>query len=185
MEENNTLRLTENDQKILKKIIAVGKVPDTVMAKDFHLSQQAVQKIRTKLESLGVIKGYVPVIDFRKVKINLISIMGVKIPSIVWKKYSEQQISERLLRIPYVFKIFRVPSSNISYLLMLGFKDIHQRDKFIKKVETVFSDEIDVVWTYTLSVENIISEDPLSLLYESLDDKFFKFDELFLTDKEK
>ena len=185
MNKNETARLTENDKKILKKIIAAGRITDTIMAKDIHLSQQAVQKIRTKLEKIGVIKGYIPVIDFSKLNVSTINIVGVKVSARVWKKFSEQEVSDKLINIPYVFRIFRVPSSNISHMIMLGFRDIFQRDQFMRRLETSFSDELELVWTYTLSVENIVSENPLSLLYDSINKKVFTFDELFLTKKEK
>lgn len=183
--ENNNIHLTENDQKILKKMITAGRISDTIIAKDFHLSQQAVQKIRTKLEEKGIIKGYAPIIDFKKINIRLINIVGIKVSPVVWQNLNEQEVSEKLVKIPYIFRIFRVPNSNLSYILIMGYKDIEQRDRIMKKLETIFSDEVDVIWTYSLSIDNLVSDDPTSLLYEILDDKYFRFEELFLSKKQQ
>ena len=55
-----------------------------------------------------------------------------------------------------------------------------KRDILMKKLETRFSDELSVSWLYSFSVDNILFNDPTSLLYEVIDKKFFKLDNLFL-----
>ena len=41
-----------------------------ILGKKMGLSQQSIFKIRHKLESIGVIKGYMPIIDFKKIGIS-------------------------------------------------------------------------------------------------------------------
>ena len=62
--------LTRNDQEVLKTIIQSAKLPDTEIAKKMGLSPQAVFKIRHKLEDKGIIKGYQPILDLKKLGIN-------------------------------------------------------------------------------------------------------------------
>ena len=66
----NIPKLTKNEQKVLKKIIEQAKTPDLDIAKKIGISQQAIFKIRHKLEHLGIIKGYMPIIDFKKIGIE-------------------------------------------------------------------------------------------------------------------
>ncbi len=172
-------KLTQNEQKVLKKIISEGRVPDTVVARDMRLSQQAIYRIRNRLESLGIIKGYTPVIDFKKIGIHLIQIVGIKLSSKVWNEFSESEINEKFGNIPYIFQIYRLPGANVSYILVMGFRDIEQRDNLIKKLETKYSEEFDINWMYECAVDNMVLMDPTSLLYSILDKKEYKLTKLF------
>jgi len=77
--------LTKNQRTVLKKIIYDGKISDTSIAKEMHISQQAVFKIRHRLESVGVIEGYRPIINFEKIGIKLLHYMGIEVKPELWK----------------------------------------------------------------------------------------------------
>ncbi|MFH0875611.1 MAG: hypothetical protein V1859_06750 [archaeon] len=62
----------------------------------------------------------------------------------------------------------------------MGFSEGFQRDKFIKKLETVYKDQLDIKWSYSISAKDILLHDPIRLLYQIIDKKEFEFDELFL-----
>jgi DNA-binding Lrp family transcriptional regulator len=177
--QNKSLKLTNNEKKVLRKIIEEGRIADTDMAKSLKISQQGIFRIRRKLEDSGIIEGYYPNINFKKIGINLIQVLGVKLNPIVWKTKKEPEIALQFRKIPYVFHAYRITGYDITYMLTLGFKDIHQKDRFLKKLETLFIDQMEIKWSYNFSVENIITLDPLSLLYESINDKDYSFDKLF------
>jgi DNA-binding Lrp family transcriptional regulator len=172
--------LTKNDQEVLRSILDQAKLPDTEIAKKMHLSQQAIYKIRTKLEDKGIIEGYLPIINFKKIGVHLCTVMAIKIKPIVWKKLSEEQVNQRIREIPYVISAFRIPESDISHLLIMGFKSIEQKDNIIMKFETKFSEEIEIFRTYPFSVDRIITMNPIGLLREMLDVKGSVFDFLFV-----
>ena len=175
---NRKVNLTGNEKKVLMKIIEEGRIADTEMAKSMNISQQGIFRIRRKLEDLGVIEGYYPLINFKKIGINLIQVMGIKLNPIVWKSMKESEISERFRKIPYIFHAYRITGYDITYMLTLGFKDIHQKDRFMKKLETIFVDQMEIKWSYNFSVENIVTLDPLSLLYDSIAENEYVFDKL-------
>jgi len=116
MPNTNLPKFTRNEKIVLKKIIEQAKIPDLEIAKKMGLSQQAIFKIRHKLESVGVIKGYMPVIDLKKIGIETLVVVGIKLTSYIWEKYSEEQISERIQKIPQVIIAYRIPESRISHL---------------------------------------------------------------------
>jgi len=177
---NGKVRLTKNEQMVLKQIILKEKISDTNIAGGMKISQQAVNQIRTRLEKLGVIMGYSPIIDFEKVGINMILLLGLQVKQNVWEKKKEWEIEQSLKKIPFIYRIYRVIGHNISHAVMMGFTDSFQRDKFIKKLETVFKDQVDIKWNYSVSTNEIILQDPIRLLYQIIDRKEFEFDELFL-----
>jgi DNA-binding Lrp family transcriptional regulator len=157
-------KFTRNERTVLKKIIEQAKIPDLEIAKKMKLSQQAIFKIRHKLESAGVIKGYMPIIDFKKIGIGTLVVLGIRLTSYIWEKYSEGQISERIQRIPQVITAYRIPESKISHLLVLGFKDTDHKDRYLMKLQNKHSKEVEIVYIFPFSVDRIIKSSHIGLL---------------------
>jgi DNA-binding Lrp family transcriptional regulator len=173
-------RLTENDKTVLKKILESKKIPDSDIARTMKLSPQAIFKIRNKLEDCGIIKGYMPIIDFKKVGIHVMIILIIRLTSKVWKNFTDDQISERMAKTPYVIEAYRVADEQASHVLVLGFRDTNQKEQYIAQIQTKFAEEVQIKAIYTFSVEKIISQDPLGLLHEIIDKKEFTPEDLFL-----
>ena len=176
----NIPKLTKNEQKVLKKIIEQAKTPDLDIAKKIGISQQAIFKIRHKLEHLGIIKGYMPIIDFKKIGIETLVVLGIKFTGYVWEKYSEEQISERIQKIPEVIISYRIPESRISHLLVMGFKDMDSKDRYLMKLQSKYAKEIEIVHVYPFSVDRIIKANHIGLLNNILDEKESLSNEFFL-----
>ena len=176
----NIPKLTKNEQKVLKKIIDQAKTPDLEIAQKIGISQQAIFKIRHKLESVGIIKGYMPIIDFKKIGVGTLVVLGIKFTGYVWEKYSEDQISERIQKIPEVIISYRIPESRISHLLIMGFKDMDSKDRYLMKLQSKYAKEIGVVHVYPFSVDRIIKSNHIGLLNTILDEKESLSNEFFL-----
>lgn len=177
-------KLTKNDQKVLKIIIQHAKMPDKDIAKKIGLSPQAIFKIRRKLEQKGIIKGYQPVLDLKKIGINIMAVLVINLTPEVWDIYTDVQIAQRIRKIPYVVNAYRVLESNASHILVMGFRDIHQMDRYLARLQTRFAREIEIKKIYTLSIDKVITESQVGLLYEILDKKEFPLD-VFILKKEK
>ena len=176
----NFPKLTKNEQSVLKKIIDHAKIPDLKIAKDMGLSQQAIFKIRHKLEEVGIIKGYMPIIDFKKIGVESLVVIGIRFTKQAWEKYSDEQISERIQKIPQVITSYRIPDSRISHLLVMGFKNMEQKEIYLMKLQTKYAKEIEIVHTYPFSVNRIIKNNHVGLLNVILDNKLFTKNEFFL-----
>ncbi|MBU0460491.1 MAG: Lrp/AsnC family transcriptional regulator [Nanoarchaeota archaeon] len=175
--------LTRNDQEVLKKIIQSAKLPDTEIAKQMGLSPQAVFKIRHKLENKGIIKGYQPILDLEKLGIKVMVMLIIKLTSEVWESHSDEQISQRIRQIPYVINAYRITEPKASHILIMGFRDLEQMDRYMAKIQTLFSREIEIIHIYPFSTKKVITESPIGLLYEILDKKEFPLNEFFLKKK--
>lgn len=112
----NFPKLTKNEQTVLKKIIDQAKIPDFEIAKKMGLSQQAIFKIRHKLEETGIIKGYMPIIDFKKIGIETLVVLGIRFTKYVWENYSDEQISENIRKNPQIIHSFRIPESGFPFI---------------------------------------------------------------------
>lgn len=176
-------KLTENDKEVLRKIIEHADAADSKIANHIGISPQAVFKIRTKLEQLGIIKGYAPIIDFKKVGIQVLTLLVIRLKPDVWNKYSDDFVSERISKIPYLVSAYRVSDSHASHILLIGFRDTAQKDQFFSQIQTKYTNEIEIKEAYTFSSEKIITQNPISLLNEIIDKKDFSKYELFPLDK--
>ncbi len=176
----NIPRLTKNEQKVLKKIIDQAKIPDLEIAKGMGISQQAIFRIRHKLESSGIIKGYMPIIDFKKIGVETLVVLGIKFTEHVWEKYSEEQLSEIIQKIPEVITSYRIPESEISHLLVMGFKNMESKDRYLMKLQSKYVKEIQIVHAYPFSVDRIIKSNHIGLLNIILDKKESFSSEFFL-----
>jgi len=176
----NLPKLTENDKVVLKKILDSKKIPDSDIAETMNLSPQAIFKIRSKLENCGIIKGYMPIVDFKKIGINVMIILIIRLTSKVWRKFSDEQISDRMSKTPNIIDAYRVADQQASHVLILGFRDTYQKEQYIAQIQTKFAEEVQIKAIYTFSVDKIISQNPLGLLHEIVDKKDFSPDDLFL-----
>ena len=177
----NFPKLTANDKVVLKKILDVKRIPDSDIAKTMNLSPQAIFKIRSKLEDCGIIKGYMPIIDFKKIGINVMTLIIVRLTSKLWSQFSDDQISDKIFKTPNVIDAYRVSDEQSSHILLLGFRDTNQKEQYIAQIQTKLADEVQIKAIYTFSVDKIISQSPLGLLHEIVDKKEFSPDDLFLS----
>lgn len=178
-------RLTENDRIVLKKILDMKKIPDSDIAKSMQLSPQAIFKIREKLEASGIIKGYMPIIDFKKIGVKILTLMIVRLSSNIWKKFSDDQISEKIAKAPYVIDAYRVANEDASHIILLAFRDIDQKERYISEIQTKFTEEVQIKESYTFSVDKIILHNPIGVLHEIINKKEFSPKDLFLTHSDK
>ncbi len=167
----NLPKLTENDKDVLMKIIEHSKIPDSKIADDMGISPQAVFKIRSKLEQLGIIKGYTPLIDFKKIGINVLALLIIRLKSDVWNRYSDDFVSERISKIPHIISAYRVADSRASHILLIGFRDTEQKEQYISDIQTKYNNDIEIKDVYTFSVDKIITQNPIGLLIEMIDQK--------------
>lgn len=178
-------KLTRNDQDVLKRLVKDAMIPDADIARSMGISPQAVFKIRQKLEKLGIIKGYTPILDLKKVGINVMVLLVIRLTPEVWEKHSDEQISERIKQIPYVINAYRIPESHASHILIMGFRDLQHMDKYLIKMQTKFAKEIEIQSVYPFSADRVITESQVGLLYEILDKTEFPLDEFFLKREDK
>ncbi|MBN1274776.1 Lrp/AsnC family transcriptional regulator [Candidatus Woesearchaeota archaeon] len=178
-------RLTKNDLSVLKKILDTKRIPDSDIAKSMKLSPQAIFKIRGKLEDCGIIKGYMPIIDFKKLGITVMTLVILRLSPSMWKSFSDDKISERISKAPYVIDAYRVTDEKASHIILLAFRDTAQKERYISEIQTKFAEEVQINGIFTFSVDKIISHSPLGLLHEIIDRKEFSPKDLFLNHAHK
>ena len=138
-------------------------------------------KIRSKLEQLGIIKGYTPIIDFKKIGIHVLALLVVRLTSNVWNRYSDEMVSERISKIPYIIAAYRVADARASHILLIGFRDTQQKEHYLSQIQTKSTSDIELREVYTFSVDKIITQNPIGLLKEMIDKKEISGYDLFFS----
>ena len=108
-------------------------------------------------------------------------VLIIRLTSKIWNSFSDDQISDRMSKTPYVIDAYRVADEQASHILLLGFRDTSQKEQYIAQIQTKFAEDVQIKAIYTFSVDKIISQSPLGLLHEIVDKKDFSPDDLFLS----
>ncbi|MFP4567476.1 MAG: Lrp/AsnC family transcriptional regulator [Candidatus Woesearchaeota archaeon] len=175
---DESIKLTENEKKVLKELTDKGRITDTKLADSMAITQQAVYQIRNRLESLGIIEGYEPILNLKKIGIKIIWVIGIEILPEMWENLKEHEITKRLQEIPHTLKIIRLPSSDISYIIILGLKSIIERETLSAQIETKLAKKINIVWSYTTSCDNYIEKNKTNCIDYATSKKEFNYTKL-------
>jgi len=102
-----------------------------------------------RLEESGVITGYVPVVDPKRIGYDVISVIGVKI-----SRGKLLEVQRKIAKDERVFGVYDVTGEWDS-VIMVRFKNTRELDAFIKKLVVMEN----VERTYTQVVLNIVKEE--------------------------
>ncbi len=124
------IKLTNNERKTLKLLIFNSRMSDSEIAEQLHISSVAVGKIRKKLEKT-VIKRYSLQVNYEELGIKVFAFAFAKITK-EGEELGEKEVEQRLLKNPHVIALARIPKGAITHLIIYGFGDLVDRDKFFQ-----------------------------------------------------
>lgn len=164
------IKLTKNEKKTLKLLIKDAQITDSSIALKLKISSQAVGKIRKKLES-GIIESYQLKLKYSYLGINLFAISHCRLTN-EGLNLGELEIEEIIKKNPNIIEIYRLPNSNITHILILGFSDINEFDNFfhLKKNQESIHKYLETITIFNFSNHSIIKNDPTNLYLNKLDE---------------
>lgn len=122
------MKLTLNEKKVLKLLLANSRISDKEIASQLKISNVAVGKIRKKLES-SLIESYSINLKLDKVGIKAFALVKTKLLKSD-KKLELSDVENKLLNIPHVIAVSRVPQGNSSYLALYAFRNLEDIHNF-------------------------------------------------------
>lgn len=166
------VKLTLNEKKTLKMLISNGRVSDTEIAKKLRITKQAVGKIRRKLETSGIIKSYLPKLDYGKMGINTFAIGILKFTPKAWEDMGEIGIEDKLTGLPHVIDVYRIPEGSATHIALYGFRDLTELDKYFHTIKTIASlnQYIEIQKVYVFSHHSLIKNSPSQLFHKIIDE---------------
>jgi len=157
------LKFTKNEKFVLKSLIDNGRVCDTEIAKKLKISVQAVRKIRKKFEDNNLIKKYSAIINYEK--------LGIKAFAIVQLKITERGLKEKvdLFDSLNIIGSFKLPETNITNILITGFKSLEELDDYFEKLKKKYSGYIEIQKMNIFSNNGLMKNSPEELLKKKID----------------
>jgi DNA-binding Lrp family transcriptional regulator len=177
------MNLTENEKKILKKILNNSRITDSQMASEIKISSVAVGKIRKKLES-SVIESYSVNLNYAKLGIQVFAVTIAKLTEKAFEK-GQLEVEQFLLKTPQIITIYRLPQASSTHIIMYGFKDLNELDTFFHsfKYKQKLHNFVDIKELFTFSHNGLIKNNPMQLFCQMIDNQKkksnkFKFNEI-------
>jgi Lrp/AsnC family leucine-responsive transcriptional regulator len=126
--------LDERDVKILYFLQRDGKSSLKNLSSKVNLSINAVDGRIKKLESQGYIKGYMAILNKKKVDKNVISFIGIKLSDNSWEKYS--QFTNHIMQIPEIINCYLI-SGHFDLLIHTGTRGMDEYTKVLARLTAV------------------------------------------------
>lgn len=117
--------LTPNERRVMRLLLDDARVSDVEIGKRLKISPQGANKIRKKLESTGLIEGYLAEVNYGALGVNVLALVLLDIPKDSQnEKTFFDAISEKTI---FFYKVLR---NGISHIALCGFKDIEELDNY-------------------------------------------------------
>lgn len=159
--------LTRNERRVLEFLIKNGRAADTELSEKLNITSQAVGKIRKKLETEGVIKGYSTIIDYEIIGIKVFAVALFKFIPEVWKSLKDHDIDERI-RGPNIINFYRVPEGDVTHIVVYGFRSLDELDYYFHVLQTERGHISEIRKLYIFSAKSLKKHSPEDLYIKVL-----------------
>jgi len=163
------MKLTRNEKRVLKFLIENGRTQDANIAKELRITPQAVGKIRRKLESEGVIKGYSTTVDYEKLGIRVLAIVLFKFRPESRRNLREEDVDERI-KGPNIINFYRVPEGDVTHIVTYGFRSLEELDHYFHILQTERGHISEIRKLYILSAKSLRKNSDKELVAKIIDE---------------
>ncbi|WP_414470573.1 Lrp/AsnC family transcriptional regulator [Methanobacterium sp. ACI-7] len=143
------IKIDETDRKILNLLSEDGRMSYRKISRELDISVGTVHNRVEKFTNAGIIKKFIPQIDYSKLGYKLTTVIGVRVKGGVLRNWETKTAYHK-----NVLGIYDV-TGEFDAILIARFKDTTELDAFVKELLK----EGDVQRTYTQTVLNIVKED--------------------------
>ncbi|WGI17687.1 Lrp/AsnC family transcriptional regulator [Methanonatronarchaeum sp. AMET-Sl] len=142
------MSIDETDIQILKELQKDARKPYREIAKNIGKSEGTVYNRIQKMQKNGVIKGFVPDIDYQKLGYDLITIIGIS-----GEGSQIEDLEKEIAQNPHITAVYDV-TGEYDAITIAKFQNREQLNQFIKQILS----RKDVKKTYTMLTLNTIKE---------------------------
>ena len=142
------MNIDETDKKILRELQKNARKSYRKIAEQTNISEGTVYNRIQKMEKNGIIKGYIPNINYQKLGYDLTTIIGI-----TGKGSQLQDLEQQISKNPNVTAVYDV-TGQYDAITITKFQNKNQLNQFIKQILK----RKDVKRTYTMLTLNTIKE---------------------------
>ncbi|HDZ25081.1 MAG TPA: Lrp/AsnC family transcriptional regulator [Candidatus Aminicenantes bacterium] len=122
-----SMKIEELDRKILKVLNRDARMSFRLIAKELRISPTTLYNKVKKLESSGVLKGYIPLIDKESVGYDLMAIISLRV-----RQEKDIEVQKVIAKLPQVGAVYEV-TGDWDLILVCYFKGRDDLANFLKK----------------------------------------------------
>ena len=163
------MKLISSEKQVLKFLIENGRVSDREISRKLGITSQAVGKIRRKLESNSIIKGYSTQVDYGKLGINVLAIALFKFTPESRKTLKEGDIEERV-KGSHIISFYRVPEGDVTHIVTYGFRSLEELDHYFHILQTERGHISEIKKLYLLSAKSMRKNSDKELFLKIIDE---------------
>lgn len=146
------------DSSVLYSIVADPKVTNSAIAADIGLSAAGVGKIRTRLETSGMIRGYAVDVDPHKLGLGTFTILHLRVTDRGWRYRNGLGIQHHIAANPNLIRVYRVSGRDVTHIALGVFRNLEELDRFLHVIRAQLSDYLEVLESFVFSSEGIIKD---------------------------
>ena len=163
---NSLVEFSENKKGVLKQLIRDCRIRDTKIADSLAITAKAVGKIKKKLESRGIIKGYSIDINFDKLGFNAFAIAFIEPVMENWHILRKKGILKYMMH-PNIIKSYNLTSEK--YAVFFIFKNLDELDRFFHEFQIKLSRYFNIRDIFVISSKGIIKNSSSELMVQMMD----------------
>jgi DNA-binding Lrp family transcriptional regulator len=164
------LKLSENESGVLRCLLEDGRMQCTDIAKRLGITSQAAGKIKDRLESRGIIKGYSAEVDYEKMGISFFAIAFYTFKPDIREDLERNLIIERV-RGPHLIRVYRVSEGECTHIVVYGFRSYREVEHYFELVQKEKGHISELKRLHVLSAENVLKDSPRELFLKLIDEK--------------
>lgn len=157
------IKLTKNEQKVLKYLSNEGRITDSEIAKYMKLTVSSVSRIREKLVDKKLINGYYASVNYDKLGINCYVLTFYSATPKWWSELKDKDI-KKIMNAPQIISCIRTNETDFSYIVTYGFPDNRAANTYFNEVQQTYNNYLKIEKLIYLSAENFIKNNNKDLL---------------------
>jgi DNA-binding Lrp family transcriptional regulator len=146
--------LDKLDLKIIEVLNQNARTSFREISRKLKISLTTVANRIKKLETEGIIKGYIPLIDLDKVGYSLLTIIGIRI-----SRGRLMEVEKKISKNPHVYEIYDT-TGDWDSIIIARFKNREELNTFIKRVLSVEHVERTMTWL----VLNVVKDEKRAMI---------------------
>jgi DNA-binding Lrp family transcriptional regulator len=146
------MKLTKNEKILLEMILKNPKISNKEISEELNITVQGVGKIRKNLKNKGLINRYETILSYSKIGIKCFALTLVKIMPKTFRKHRKEL--DEILSHPNIILLVNVPQTNITNIILFGFRDVSEYSMFFNSMQSKLPGFIEVKESYVFSSES-------------------------------
>lgn len=149
------VKLTPREKQVLTELLKNCRISDQKVARKLKTSRPTIFKIRGRLEKKGIIKGYIPIVNFEKLNLTLQSTIFYK-----WRDYSKTKELEKTIKfiknLPEVILFIKGEGIGGKTDLIISIhEDLKDYERFVRKLKYEWKDNVENTEVFLSSIDGI------------------------------